>query len=160
MAIAQQIVDMAAAGKTAREIARALNVSRQRIYQVADAHGLTLPSGRHPLDGRRPPPPKARIVTGGIVQPISHSTAGTIAELLAAADLMARGWQVFFPLVRSTGHDLIGCRGAELVTVEVRSAIRNAAGAIVFNKKTTSKSDHHAYVVTGEIVTYKPELPL
>jgi hypothetical protein len=92
------------------------------------------------------------------VGPVNHHVVGSISELLAAVDLMARGWKVYRPLAISRGHDLIGEKNGILKTFEVRSANRNKEGGIRFTIKEACTSDHYALVITGEPVQYRPEL--
>ena len=153
-----RVRDLAAAGYTARQIALELGVSRQRVYQIADAEGVSLPRANAPDTPRRGTVPKPRVITGGIEQPINHTTAGTISELLAAADLLARGWQVYMPVVRARGHDLIAVNGGKVVTVEVRSAKRNAEGNLVYNRSARDRSQAYALVLTGEPVQFRPSV--
>lgn len=149
----------------ASAIARQLGLSRQRIYHVCKKEGIALlPYHEWAGADRRPrlhPPrkPKARLITGGVPQDISHAVAGTISELLVAADLMARGWQVFRPLTAATGHDIIAVRKGTILTIEVRSAHANNSGRLIYNKKADCKSAHYGLVVTGQPVTYEPDLP-
>lgn len=163
MTRAQDVRGLAAAGMGASAIARELGISRARVYKIAADNSIAMPRVLAPLRAPQPPqvprPPVARVITGGIVQPINASTAGCIAELLAAADLMARGWQVFLPILHSKGHDIIAVRADAMVTIEVRSAYRNAGGTLIFQKQPDDKSDHYALVVTGEPVSYRPEIP-
>lgn len=153
-----QIREMAATGMWASAIADELQVSRQYVHQVAKRLGISLPRGAT----RRVPPGsglvKPRIQTGGIAAKVNHSVAGSIAELLVAADLMARGWRVFMPVLSSQGHDIIAVKDGEIRTFEVRSAHRNAAGALKYMKKADCESHYYGLVVTGEPVAYDPEL--
>lgn len=154
-----QIREMAAAGLSAGAIADELGVSRQYIHQIAKRAGISLP---HSTRGRVAPGSKLvvpRIQTGGVSAKVTHSVAGSIAELLVAADLMARGWRVFMPVLSSKGHDIIGEKEGRLVTFEVRSAQRNASGKLIYQKKSDSESEHYGLVVTGEPVAYDPPLP-
>jgi len=151
---------------TAHEAAQRLGVSRQRINQVCKALGITLPHGQA-LGYRLPPvktqirknPPLSRVVTGGVPVPLSRTVAGTIGELLVAADLMARRFWVFFPLVRSTACDLIGMdRAGRTEKIEVRCGKR-VDGRIVYARADEDRSDRRAIVVTGEPVIYAPPFP-
>lgn len=144
---------------SASDIAKELGISRQYVYVVFKEVGL-----RTDVGGYRPrkvisAPPAARVVTGGILVRISHTTAGTIGELLVAADLMARGFNVFHPLVRSKALcDLIAQnrQTGALERIEVRCGSRRA-GYIHANKSAdTSKYDRFAIVMTGEVVKYIP----
>lgn len=158
MSSVEQVRKLAAEGKPASVIAEELGISRQRVYQIAAAEEIPLPR-YHQQHVRSPIKPKARILTGGVPQQVNASVAGTIAELLVAADLMARGWCVFMPIIASKGHDLIATQDGTLITVEVRSAYRNAAGSLIYGRKPDCKSSHYGLVVTGEPVAYEPDLP-
>lgn len=158
MSSAEKVRELAAKGYWASAIAEELKISRQRVYQIAKANEIEMPMNRASLDrpNRRPPTP--RIQTGGVMAKVNHSVAGTISELLVAADLMARGWQVFMPVIASKGHDLIAMKDGRLVTFEVRSAYRSAAGKVKYAKQAGCTSDHYGLVVTGEPVTYDPPI--
>src|SRR5215831_13192242 len=98
---------------TASDIARELGVSPQRVSQILQEEGLRVPRyaiTRHSLSGvtnyeRGPPMP--RIITAVPFGRVTNAATGTVSELIAAADLLARGWNVFFPMVRVSKHDLI-----------------------------------------------------
>lgn len=143
------------------DIAARIGVSRERVRQIATEEGLGVPRG---VVGYRPRkaagPPVARVTTGGVPVKITQTVAGTIAELLVAADLSARGFVVFFPLVRSAICDLVALRrDVELpLRIEVRSGHRSGQ-RIVYSTKTNSPAEHHAVVITGEPVVYRPPLP-
>ena len=83
-----------------------------------------------------------------------------MAELIVAADLLARGWYPFFPIVRSTKIDLLVSSrdGKRVLRIEVRSGLRRG-DRVVFSKKDNAECDHYGIVVAGEPVTYQPELP-
>ena len=157
MTTVEQVKELASRGLSASEISNAVGVSRQRVYAVAKANGITFP--RRDAGGCVAPSPRPRVLTGGVQVAISTSVAGTIAELLVAADLMARGWQVFMPIRSSKGHDIVAACASELTTIEVRSAHRNAGGHVIYSRKADNVSDRYALVVTGEPVIYTPDLP-
>lgn len=149
------------------EIARHLGVSRERVRQIVDEEGLTVGHDVLCADDKWRPAtvgtrtlPRARVITGGLPVALNATAVGTASELLTAADLTARGWAVFFPLVRTACCDLVivGKDGA-VERVEVRSAKRSAAGLLQFSSPDRSKSDRRALVVTGEPVTYRPPFP-
>lgn len=156
--IADQVRRLTARGLAASTIAAELGVSRQRVYQIAKNAGIRLapPPPRGPS---RPIIPISRVITGGVPVPINASIAGTIAELLVAADLLARGWQPYVPAARHGGHDLIAYRATDLATIEVRSGYRNRTGRVIYNKSPRDNSTHYAVVITGEPVLYDPPLP-
>lgn len=147
---------LAAERVVASEIADELGVSRQRVYQLCYRHKIDL-ARYH--DTRRPKRMKPRIITGGVMQEVSCGVGGIIAELLAAADLMARKWQIFRPIVSNRGVDIVAIKDGKIITVEVRSARRKPSGALQYRQDTVARADHYALVITGEPVCYVPELP-
>lgn len=144
------------------EIAREIGVSRQRISQVCAKEGIKLKRA-YPASDRKPSStPAPRVITGGVISPISHTVCGSISELLVAADLMARGYKPYMPIVRQRSHDILAVNtNNEVLTVEVRSGKRRADGnGITWNSKgERCASSFCAIVITGEPVIYKPELP-
>lgn len=145
---------------SAQEIADEVGVSRQRIYQLLNELGLrTRTVYTRPRSGRTSEP-VAR--TGGVQGKISTLVAGTIGELLVAADLLARGYVAFGPIGPHTAcHDLIAVhrKTHEVRTIEVRFGRRLRSGAASCGRKPTDCSDHYAIVITGEPVVYDPPLP-
>jgi hypothetical protein len=140
-------------------IADEVGVSRERVRQLVKAEGLAPPRG---VVGyrRRDRPPVARLITGGVAVRITHAVAGTIGELLVAADLLARGYQVYAPITRHGGAcDLITLREGLTECIEVRCGARNARGVVKYNRPDTAKSDRRAIVLTGEPVLYDPPFP-
>lgn len=57
------------------------------------------------------------------------SITGAAGELLVAADLMLKGYDVFRALAPNAGVDLIAVKDGEFVQVEVRNGTRHAPGA-------------------------------
>ena len=142
---------LAEKGISASDSAREMGISRQRVYQLAREMGLKFRRERH---GGEP-----RLVTGGIpVSRVSPSVAGKISELLVAADLMARGWQVFFPVYSNKGHDIVAIKNDKIITVEVRSGSKSKTGLVSCYKRPEDHSDHYGIVATGEPVHYEPAL--
>ena len=156
MADLEQVRELAAAGRSMVEAAIELGVTRARVHQIAKGHNLKFKDGR--LRAHRKPP-HPRVETGGPHVILTPSVAGKAAELLVAADLLARGWQVFLPVFSNRGHDLCAFVPGHLISIEVRSARRNPTGNIVFNKRVTDLSMHYALVTSGEVIRYVPELP-
>ena len=132
----------------ARDVAAALGVSRQRIYQVASRHGLRF--ARAP---RAHLPPDIR-VTGG-VPALTARSLGIIGELLTATDLLGRGYLVYRPIVDHRGVDLLAIDPDDRVLrVEVKSA-RRVDGRLAY-RRSERPVDVFALVVVGEPVMYEP----
>lgn len=144
-----------------KKIAELLGVSRQRVYQVLKASGQQLPAIQYtPREYGRRRTPKPRVITGIACGPVNCTIAGTVSELLVAADLLARGWQVFLPLVKTSKLDLLATSrdGKSVLRFEVRSGVRHG-NRVTFAKKVISEHDYYGIVVAGEAVTYEPDLP-
>lgn len=142
------------------ELVAKLGVSRQRIYVLLREAGLKAGKSKR-IRPRRPPapPPTPRLAIDGVIGTISSSAAGAVSEVIAAADLLARGWHVFFPLVRSRRCDLIALSpdGLQTRRIEVRSGKR-VGGGLLYNKKPTDTCDHYAIVLINEPVLFLPEI--
>lgn len=144
---------------TTTDLTEEFECSRQYIHSVLRQAGMKAASPvRVWLPRKAAPPPKARVVPSAHARPISHSMVGSVSELLVAADLMARGWSVFFPLYRARA-DLIATSkdGRKVLRFEVRSA-RRVEGKVVFGRKPTDECDHYALALADEPVLYEPEL--
>jgi PD-(D/E)XK endonuclease len=138
------------------DAAKAFGVSRQRIHQIIKRHKL-----KHTLYIRQPESAKPRLLTNGLR--LGTMAAGKVSEMMVAADLLARGWQVFFPIYQSIhGYDLIAVKADRIIKVEVKSAYRNQS-KIQYAKKR-HPIDYYALVLFGEPVQYespdgRPEQP-
>lgn len=154
----EEIRRRAEAGQSAAQVAHELGISRQWVHQIAAKNGITFRQRSFFYRDGRVPAARPRVQTGGVEVAINQTVAGTISELLVAADLMARGWHVFLPVIASKGHDIIASKNGHLATIEVRSAHRNSAGKLIFGRKPDCESDHYGLVVTGEPVEYDPPL--
>ncbi len=140
--ILAKIREMAAAGHSPPQIARELKLSRQWVYVMCARHSIAYPGRGKPLP---------MVMTGGVRMTVNSRVAGAIAEMLA------RGYAVYQPVLNSKGHDLIAVKDGKIVTIEVRSAWRNDDG-VVKHAKPDSQSQIHAFVITGEPVQYNPPL--
>lgn len=69
-----------------------------------------------------------------VAKGISSSTVGAMSELLAAADLMRRGYAVFRALSPSCFCDLIAEKNGKTEMVEVRTGYRGSDGRLAFPK--------------------------
>ncbi len=157
---ASEIKRLVADDRSVGDIAATLGISRQAVHQFAAKNNINL--GRvlwNRTDNAKEAKPVPRVITGGVEVDLTTTTTGTISELLVAADLLARGWRVYMPIQISKGHDIIACRGNDIITVEVRSGKRNRNGVLFYGKKASDKSMIYGVVVTGEPVSYLPPLP-
>lgn len=142
---------------TARDLAAKFGLSRQRVYQIAAREGLKLlvPVGRPWARGKRKQ--QSRIETAGLTSDLNPGTSGRICELLVAANLMAMGWKIYFPLNGHGDHDLVAWKkGRGLKSFEVRAARRVNPTTVRFSRDRIMRSDHYAIVIKGEPVMYEP----
>lgn len=146
---------------SAKEIALRLGISRQRVYQAAKKAGLKFNSAwPHPSSNSEPKSPTARVKIAGLAAKISPTCAGTVSELLVAADLIARGFKPYTPFIRQRSHDLICISPTgKIVTIEVRAGYRKANGTLQLGKKIDCQSEILASVFIDSPVIYSPELP-
>ena len=93
---------------------------------------------------------------------IPSGTIGAIAELVVAADLMRRGYEVYRAISPCSGADLVVLCGSKMLRIEVRTGHRTIGG-LKWPKtpRDHGRYDHYAVVLhsTGEIF-YEPALPL
>lgn len=149
---------------TCGEAAARLGVSRQRISQIYRSLGVDLAAlRRSAADDARTYSATPRVVTGGVTLRETAVTVGHVSELLAAADLMSRGFQVFAPISQSRARvDLIAMdRSGACQRIEVRSGRRLPNGGLSFPKNRGRRLpyvDRYAVVLTGEPVRYVPAL--
>lgn len=87
------------------------------------------------------------------------SATGALCELVVAADLMQKGYEVFRPLSPSAPCDLVVIKDQRILRIEVRKGHDSSKG-IRFGKypKDEGNQDHYAVVLTDRIV-YCPDLP-
>lgn len=87
---------------------------------------------------------------------LSTGKTGAISELIVAADLLGRGFDVFRAVSQACSCDLAVLREGKLLTIEVRSAKKNSKGGLMYTKARIN-ADHIAVVCENEI-TYEPGL--
>lgn len=68
-----------------------------------------------------------------------HDSAvyGASTELLCAAQLIERGWEVAFPFIESSAIDLIAFREGTFITIQVKSGRRIVNGSAIISKQFT-----------------------
>ena len=86
------------------------------------------------------------------------ATIGAISELVVAADLLQRGYQVFRALSPSSSCDLAILLGMNLLRVEVTTGSVSASGNLIYPKHEVDNFDIMAIYVQGKII-YVPDLP-
>lgn len=139
------------------QLATRLGVTPERVRQLLTAEGLTVPRA-YPRGGGGTM--QARLRTGGAPVRVHATVGGAVGELLAAADLMARGYTLFLPITRIGWCDLVAIGGGGAVErIEVRSGRRGAGETIYWNHPDESRSERRAIVLTGEPVVYDPPFP-
>jgi hypothetical protein len=150
-------------GFSGAEIARKLGITRQRVSYLAKQMGI-----RHGVITQ----PRAidyKIVYGAQSKPspikgahISHTACGKASELIVAADLTARGWNVYLPLFCNKGFDLAAFKDGVTITVEVRSSrkVLVSTGKPMVTKRRDQKNyaSHYAAVCGGCSVHYEPSI--
>jgi len=88
-------------------------------------------------------------------------THGTINELLAAADLMRRGYDVYRALCFNSRCDLVAIRGEVILRVEVKTGRYNSAGvgkAMGIHKGQREHCDSIAAVFADGAILYEPPI--
>ena len=156
---------------TISDAAEALSVSRQRISQLYKSMGLVMPRGRRskPLTaaGRevqtlpQTAAPSARLAIGGRAAALTTNAAGHVSELIAAADLIARGFSVLAPIAQTTAPvDLVTVsrQSGRVERIEVRSGTRRN-GKVSWTRSGGARRtlcDRYAIVLAGEPVRYSP----
>ena len=82
---------------------------------------------------------------------LSSATTGALHELLACADLVSRGYDVFRAVSPSCPCDLIAMRDGNLFRVEVTTGNPAKTKPFVYPKKIPARFDLLAVVVTGSV---------
>lgn len=150
---------------TVKALAEILGITRQGVHYLLQKHDLRAAPAKYAQGSRRTgyemlPKPQILIRPEDVAK-LSPTACGTVAELVAAADLTARGWHVFAPIVRvASSCDLVAIArdGSKVLRIEVRPGRRNG-DKITFLQKVDAAHDHYAIVIAGEPVSYKPALP-
>jgi hypothetical protein len=134
-------------GATAADIARALGVSRQLITRLADEEGIELvryttamqPKETRPLEGP------------------SYTAGGRAsASLLVAADLVARGFEVFLAYGPRSSCALVALESGTRRCIRVD--VQTKRSAAKYERPNERSWDHRATVLPGEPITYYPAL--
>lgn len=94
---------------------------------------------------------------------LETGTLGAMSELIAAADLIARGYEVYRALSPSSKSDLVVIKDGVIKRVEVRTGYRYKTSHDLFFSKDRCHSDMFAVVVSPGVsaeteILYVPEL--
>lgn len=179
MTARQCVMDAIRSGKalSVQDIADLCDVSRQRVHEILRQEDL-----RAPIDGRSvrqwAPLRTQEVVereaasirqparTGGIKQ--GTQITGTISEMLVCADLLARGFYPFRPVVRNRSiYDVLAVRKHDALVLRIEVKTGNRSGSdLVYRRSSLNKirnaagePDHYAVVARGDPVKYIPDLP-
>jgi len=88
---------------------------------------------------------------------LSTRIVGQIAESLASVDLMARGYQVYRPIVDHRAYDLIAVTpDGDVITVEVRTGRILRNGSRSYIRAARLRADVYAVIIHGQQVSYDP----
>ena len=91
--------------------------------------------------------------------PLTSGTTGAVSELVAATDLLRRGYEVFRSLSPACSCDLvIATATGKLLRVEVRTAFQARSGRLYYGTEVASVQPDVWALVTPSGVFYKPEL--
>lgn len=97
---------------------------------------------------------------------LPSATVGAVGEMVAAVDLMKRGYEVFRALSAACSSDLIALRDGVPLRIEVRTGQRSLlTGKLTWARnggkqgRSEDDLDHYAVVVAGELILYDPPLP-
>jgi hypothetical protein len=89
---------------------------------------------------------------------IGTGNLGALSELIASADLLRQGYEVFRAVSPSCSSDLVAIKDGKRLTIEVRTARLSTKGVLYFSRENF-RSDHYALVeVVTSTVTYEPPL--
>jgi len=83
---------------------------------------------------------------------------GAFGELLIAADLIRKGFNVYRALSPSSPSDLIIQRNGKLITVECRTGYRTKNGEIKASKQRFRSEILAVIVDNGKHIEYSPKL--
>jgi len=85
---------------------------------------------------------------------------GAHNEIIAVADLMARGYQVFRAESPACPFDLVTWDGSKLLRIEVKTAYKLENGTLAHGTPKAGAYDVLALVTDGKNVVYKPDMPI
>lgn len=138
---------------TAAEMSRRLNVSTQRIRQILIALGLPTSTSRSRMEPFRRPDVAVSLERCG-----NTVARGTWAELVAAADLVRRGYEVFLQRSGGSSCDMISLKEGKCERVEVKLGTWGSSKWRSSAYRGTGRHDRFVIVGTDNSVNYEPPL--
>jgi hypothetical protein len=143
---------------TAKQIAAATGISRERVYQLAREGKVDLATGHTFLARESGQLLAVPTPFGGRGRLSSHFIGGA-GELTVCADLLRRGIPVYRACTFVSAADLIIDLGGKLLRIEVRSATRNGKGTLRYpHPSQPERYDVLALVDRAYTVTYRPDI--
>ena len=82
----------------------------------------------------------------------TRANFGGSCEYVVAADLMAKGWEVFMHCGANSKADIVARSATEVLFFEVRQPYVGVDGFVAFNAKSGDNCDFYAGVVNGDVV--------
>jgi hypothetical protein len=159
----------AAKTPTARHLAQALGLSRQRIHQLGKKHSVTFVRDLSWVEGAVEKAKETRKKRGfvkaewGSKDPagkrIPSLFVGGMSELLVCADLLRRGAYVYRAVTAVSSADLIADVEGVLKRIEVKTARKNKFGrlSVAIRKDKQGRYDVLALVDENAVIKYVPD---
>ena len=96
---------------------------------------------------------------GVLPNKIPPGTVGALSELIASADLMRKGFEVYRALSPASSCDVLAIKGKKVFTFEVRTGYKSTDGKRITVNRTNQRAENLIIVIRGtnEIV-YEPEI--
>ena len=88
---------------------------------------------------------------------LSTGKIGAVGELLASADLIMRGYDVYRAVSPSAPYDLVATKGPRILRIEVRCGRKNKDGSLCYPKPQVECET--TAIIIGTEVVYEPALP-
>ena len=100
----------------------------------------------------------ANLFSSPYTSAISKGKVGAIAELIVAADLIKRGYEVFRSVSQDSSSDLLILKHNKAFTVEVKSSVRNRKGKIAVFKGKLKSDILASFIHRENVIIYNPNV--
>lgn len=138
------------------EIAERVGVKRQRVSQIIADEELNVPRGKRGVAPRARATEPTRAPSSDALPAHLAAAGGMVGVLIAAADMMARGFTVFLPVTQTAPCDFLAMDAkGKVERVSVRKA-RRAGEEIRYDDPIRGGTDRRALLLTDEPVRYEP----